>query len=241
MLVVPEGGSLWQHNMTMVVDGHTGVEHSIPMAAIYADVVQLWSQSQVAYTPTLVVGYGGIWGENWWYAKTPVWAHERLQRFVPRQILDARARRPFVAPEDEYGYLHNARIAKRLLDAGVGVQLGAHGQREGLGAHWEMWMFAQGGMTPLEAIRASTLAGARYLGMERDIGSIETGKIADFLVLDRDPLQDIRNSESIRWTVANGRLFDAMTLNEAGNHPRERAPFFFEDGTPAEQGTVDVD
>ena len=91
MMVVPEGGSLFQHNMTMVVDGHTGVEHSIPVARIYDDVVQLWGGTKVGYTPTLVVGYGGIWGENYWYAKTKVWENERLLRFVPREVIDERA------------------------------------------------------------------------------------------------------------------------------------------------------
>ncbi len=241
MMVVPEGGSLWEHNMTMVVDGHTGVEHSIPVAPLYADVVQLWSQSKVGYTPTLIVGYGSIWGENYWYAHTHVWEDERLGNFVPRQIIDERSRRSFSAPEDEYGYLKNAQGAKKLLDSGVSVQLGAHGQREGLGAHWEMWMFQQGGMTPLEAIRSSTLAGARYLGMSGDIGSLEQGKIADFLVLDKNPLEDIRNSESIRWTVANGRAFDAMSMDEVGNHPRARMKFFWEQDAGTEEAPQGVD
>lgn len=241
MMVVPEGGSLWQHNMTMVVDGHTGVEHSIPVAPVYDDVLQLWGRSGVAYTPTLIVGYGSIWGENWWYARTRVWENVRLSRFVPRQIIDSRARRPFTAPDEEYGYVKNAESAKKLLDAGVGVQLGAHGQREGLGAHWEMWMFVQGGMTPMEAIRSSTLAGARYLGMDKDIGSLEPGKIADFLVLDANPLENIQNSETIRWTVANGRVFDAMTMDEAGHHPRVRKPFFWEGEAGVGSPGADVD
>ena len=104
----------------------------------------------------------------------------------------------------------------------------AHGQREGLGAHWELWMFVQGGMTPLQAIRAATLSGAHYVGMDKDIGSLEPGKIADLLVLDANPLDNIRNSESILYTIANGRIFDAMAMNEIGNHPRNRQPFHFE-------------
>jgi adenine deaminase len=83
-------------------------------------------------------------------------------------------------------------------------------------------------MTPLQAIRAATLSGAHYIGMDKEIGSLEAGKLADLLVLDANPLENIRNSESIRYTIANGRLFDAMTMNESGNHPRVRQPFYFE-------------
>jgi imidazolonepropionase-like amidohydrolase len=228
MMVVPEGGSLFEHNMTMLVDGHTGVEHSIPVANAYEDVMQLWSKTRTGYTPTLIVGYGGLWGEQYWYAKTNVWEDQRLLTFVPRRIVDARARRRTFAPDDEWNHISNARIAKRLLDRGVSVQLGAHGQREGLGAHWELWMFTQGGMTPMEAIRCATLNGARYLALDKDIGSLEPGKLADLIVLDANPLENIRNSASVRYTVVNGRIFDAATINEIGNHPRERQKFFFE-------------
>ena len=73
MEVVPEGGSLFEHNMTMIADGHTTIEHSLPVANIYDDVLQYWRGSGTAYTPTLVVAYGGPFGENWWYQKTKVW------------------------------------------------------------------------------------------------------------------------------------------------------------------------
>jgi Tol biopolymer transport system component/imidazolonepropionase-like amidohydrolase len=228
MMVVPEGGSLFEHNMTMVVDGHTGVEHSIPVQKIYKDVDQLWSATHVGYTPTLIVGYGGLWGEQYWYAKTNVWEDARLNAFVPRRIIDSRARRRTLAPDDEWNHFDLARLATRLNNDGVSVQLGAHGQREGLGAHWELWMFVQGGMAPLQALRAATLSGARYLGLDHDIGSLEPGKLADLIVLDANPLENIRNSESVRYTIVNGRVFDAATMNETGNHPRTRQPFFFE-------------
>jgi len=226
VMVVPEGGSLFEHNMTMVVDGHTGVEHSIPVAKIYDDVRQLWPATKVGYTPTLIVAYGGSFGENYWYEHTDVWADERLSNFVPRRMLDARARRRIKMPDEEYNHVDIARVAKELNDLGVSVQLGAHGQREGLGAHWELWMFAQGGMSPLQALRAGTLSGAEYLGMDKDIGSLEPGKLADLLVLDANPLENIRNTTSIRYTIANGRVFEAMTMNELGK-PAPK-PFWFQ-------------
>ncbi|HUG44365.1 MAG TPA: amidohydrolase family protein [Acidobacteriota bacterium] len=228
MMVFPEGGSLFQHNMTMVVDGHTGIEHAIPVARMYDDALDLWASSKTGYTPTLVVAYGGLWGENYWYQKSDVWEHERLMTFVPREVVDPRARRRVKVPEDEFNHISTARGASQLVDRGVTVQIGAHGQREGLAPHWELWMFVQGGMTPLEALRSATLHGAVYLGMDADLGSLEPGKLADLAVLDGNPLEDIQNSEKVSYTMINGRLFEAATMNEIGNHPRARSPFHFE-------------
>ncbi|RMH18101.1 MAG: amidohydrolase [Acidobacteria bacterium] len=229
MLVMPEGGSLFMHNMTMVVDGHTGIEHAVPLARLYDDVLQLWSQSRTAYTPTLVVGYGGIWGENYWYATTDVWKNERLLTFVPREFVEPRARRPFKAPLEEYNHFRIAEGCKALADRGVKINVGAHGQREGLGAHWEIWMLVQGGMTPHQALRAATLNGAEYIGMGRHLGSLEAGKLADLAVLETNPLDDVRNSESVSHVMVNGRLYDARTMDEIGNHPKKRGRFFWEE------------
>jgi imidazolonepropionase-like amidohydrolase/Tol biopolymer transport system component len=228
LLVVPEGGSLFQLNMNMVVDGHTGVEHALPIANVYDDVKQLWSQTGVGYTPTLVVAYGGLDGEHYFYATTDVWRHPLLTRYVPRSVLDARAIRRETAPEEDFNVASVARTATELQRAGVAVNIGAHGQREGLAAHWEMWMLAKGGMTPLEAIRSATINGAKYLGMDSEIGSLEPGKLADLVVIDGDVLSDIRNSDRVSQVMVNGRLYDAITMDEVGATPRKRRPFFFE-------------
>jgi imidazolonepropionase-like amidohydrolase/Tol biopolymer transport system component len=229
MMVVPEGGSLLYMNQTHVLDGHTGVEHSLPVPRIYKDTIQLFAQSKVGYTPTLIVGYGGLFGEEYWYQHTNVWEHEQLLRFTPREVVDARSRRRTMAPDQDFNHILIARGAKQMADAGTLVMLGAHGQLQGLGAHWELWMLQQGGMTPMEALRAATIDGARYLGLDGDLGSVEKGKLADLVVMDRNPLENIRDSDSVSMVMLNGRLYDAKTLNEIGNRPKERLPFWFED------------
>ncbi len=229
LMVVPEGGSLLQHNLNMIVDGHTGIEHSIPVGAIYDDVLQLWSQSETAYTPTLIVGYGGIWGEKYWYDTTDVWKHPLLSKYVPSFILEPTSIRRTKAPIEDYNHIRNAEVATKLQNAGVKVMLGAHGQREGLGAHWEMWMFAQGGMSPLNVIRAATIDGAKYLGMDKDLGSLEVGKLADLIIMNKNPLENIRNSDKIDQVMLNGRLYDANSMNQVYPVKVDREKFYFED------------
>lgn len=228
MMVVPEGGSLMQHNLSMVVDGHTTVEHSLPAAAIYDDIKQLWQASKTAYTPTLIVAYGGIWGENYWYDKTEVWKHPKLQHLVPRDQLAARSMRRPKAPDNHYNHFSIAKVAKELSDLGVVTNIGAHGQRDGLGVHWEIWMFAQGGMSPLEALKTATINPAKTFGMDHQLGSLEAGKLADLIVIDGNPLADIRVSDKVSHTMVNGRLFDANTLDEIGLRQQKRQPFYFE-------------
>ncbi len=228
MMVIPEGGSLLQHNLTMIVDGHTTLEHSISTAKIYDDIKQLWSQSDMAYTPTMGVAFGGISGENYWYDTTNVWEHPRLSKYVPSEFLDPRSMRRPKAPHHHYNHLNVAKVAKEMQDLGVEVNAGGHGQREGLAMHWEMWMMAQGGMTPLQAIRTATISPARSLGLDKDLGSLTVGKLADIIVIDGDVTKDIRLSDKVTHTMINGRLYNADTMNEIGNYDNKREKFYFE-------------
>lgn len=228
--VVPEGGSTFFHNLTMIIDGHTGIEHNIPVAPVYKDVLELWSASDVGYTPTLIVNYGGLNSEFYWYQKTNVWEDEKLLQFTPRGIIDSRSRHRMMIPDEEYENSHilTSKAAKTLADKGVKVNMGAHGQLQGLGAHWELWSIQQGGMSNLEALKTATVNAANYIGAGKDIGSLKAGKFADLLVLDKNPLEDIHNSNTIIYTMINGRLYDAGTMNEIGNEPKERLPFYWE-------------
>ncbi|GAB2995467.1 amidohydrolase family protein [Psychrosphaera aestuarii] len=226
--VVPEGGGKLYQNMTMVIDGHTTLEHSLNIPRGYKDLTQMWSQTETAYNPTFVVAYGGLSGERYWYDKTNVWENERLMRFAPRYIIEPVSIRREKAPEDHYNHIEIAKYAKTLRDNGVRVLIGAHGQREGLAAHWEMWMMAQGGFTPWEALRGATYDGAVALGMDKDLGSIEAGKLADIVIIEEDVLSDIRKSEYVSHTMINGRLFDAKTMNEVATGNYKAKPLFFD-------------
>lgn len=231
MEVVPEGGSLFEMNMTMIADGHTTIEHSLPVQHIYSDVTQYWKGSGTAYTPTLVVAYGGPFGENYWYQKTNVWEEPILSKWVPQPLLDARARRPVKNPDDENNVLDVSRGAKQISDLGVPVSIGAHGQREGLGAHWDIWMFALGGMSNMEALRTGTINPARALGLDKELGSLEPGKLADLIVLNDNPLENIRNSDHIDMTMTGGRLLDGNLQVVAGGTPGNVTgfkPFWFQ-------------
>lgn len=229
MIVVPEGGSHFFHNMSMILDGHTGIEHNIPVAPLYDDVQNLWKESKTHNTPTLIVSYGSVTGEYYWYQNTDVWEKDRLLRFTPRNVIDQRARHRTMIPDEEYenGHILVSKSLKSLTDKGVKVNMGSHGQIQGIGAHWEMWMLAQGGMTPMEVIRASTMNGAEYIGLGKQIGSIEEGKLADIIVLDENPLDDIQNTETVRYTMVDGRLFEAETMKEIGHGAKEWDEFWW--------------
>ena len=230
MEVVPEGGSFFYHNLSMILDGHTTIEHNIPVAPLYEDVINLWKNSKTAYTPTLIVCYGAPNAEYYWYQHTNVWENEKLLRFTPRSVIDTRSRFRTMLPEEEYenGHILVSKSLKKLSDPGVKINMGAHGQIQGIGAHWEIWSMKQGGMTNLEALRTATLNPAQSLGLDNWIGSLQAGKLADIIVMDKNPLESIYNTESIIYTMVNGRLYDASQMNEIGNYNKPRGKFYWE-------------
>lgn len=227
MLVVAEGGSLFGMDMTILADGNSTLEHNVPVDVFYDDVLQFFGQSNSNYTPTLVVTYGGLAGDPYWRQATNVWEHPLMVHTPPKLLLAETGRRT-TAPDWAFVDDNNAREARKLARRGVKVSIGAHGQQAGIGAHWELWSFVRGGMSPIEALKAGTIASAQSLGMDKDIGSIEVGKLADLIILSADPSQDIAHSDEIEQVMLGGRLYDAKTMNEVGTGAAKRRPYFWE-------------
>jgi imidazolonepropionase-like amidohydrolase/Tol biopolymer transport system component len=227
MLVVAEGGSLFGMDMNIAADGNSTLEHNIPADVLYEDVLQFFSQSGTNYTPTLVVTYGGLAGDPYWRQATNVWENPLMVHTPPKALLAQTARRT-KAPEWAFVDDNNAREARKLAQRGVKVSIGAHGQQAGIGAHWELWSFVRGGMSPVAALKAGTITSAQSLGMAKDIGSIEAGKLADLVILSDDPSADIANSDNIEQVMIGGRLHDARTMNEVGTGEAKRRPYWWE-------------
>jgi Tol biopolymer transport system component/imidazolonepropionase-like amidohydrolase len=210
-----EGGLDTKLDLSHVIDGFSGNEHSMPVTPLYNDVVQFMAKSGIFYTPTLIVAYGGPWAENYWYEKTEVHDNPKIRHFMPHNILDDHTRRrPIWVRDDEQAFPRLAKQDAKIMKAGGKVCIGSHGQFQGLGYHWEMWSLAAGGMGSMEVLKSATIHGAEALGLDKDLGSLEPGKMADLVVLNKNPLDDIRNTESIRYVMKDGELFEGDTLNE---------------------------
>jgi imidazolonepropionase-like amidohydrolase len=193
---------------------------------LYEDVLSFFSQTRVGYNTTLVVSYGGLGGQPYWWQASRVWEHPLLTLHVPPGEL-ANTVRVTQAPAEQFVDQYAAREADRLADRGVPVAVGGHGQQQGLALHWEMWSMVRGGMTPVEALETATSTAARLYGF-RGIGSIATGNLADLVILEANPLENIRNTERVDRIMLNGRLYDAQTLNEEVTGTRRRQPYYWE-------------
>ena len=201
--VVSESNANPQMNLTQIMDGVTGIEHSMGLAPLHDDFVKFWGATRAGNTPTLLVAYNSAMGEGWYHQGSKLWQDPKLTRFIsPKQLM--RVRNPtHLWPEDMFSWKIGEAVRKLYLN-GTTVQLGAHGQMFGVDAHWELDLLTRSGFTAAEALEIATIRGAAYHGLDRDLGSLEVGKLADLLVLDGNPLDDVANAQKIRWVMKNG-------------------------------------
>jgi Tol biopolymer transport system component len=238
LMPTTEGSLDIEMNITEAIDGYSGHEHTWPTFPLQEDLIKFFAQSGIAYTPTILVAYGGPWAEDYWFEQGDVHGDKKLHRFMPHAEIDEATLRRKGGPNSGGWFAPSEHIMKYVSDqvadhvrAGGRAGLGSHGQFQGLGYHWELWNMASGKLTPAEALRIATIGGADDIGRAKDVGSIEAGKLADILVLDQNPLVNIKNSNTLKYVMKNGRLYDANTLDEVW--PRQKkATFYWQGGEP---------
>ena len=231
-----EGSLDLKLNLTQIADGYTGQEHSFPIMPLHKDVVEFVARTKTFYTPTILVAYGAPWTENHWFETENTVGDAKLNKWIPNELLDTMIRRrpQWFAPE-EYGHTKLGKQVADIVHAGGRAGLGSHGQLQGLGAHWETWNLGSGGLTPHETLKVITIFGAEALGLQQDVGSVEAGKLADLLVLDANPLVNIRNTNTVRYVMKNGELYDADTLNTIWPTAKTLPKPFWWDTAPPKQ------
>jgi imidazolonepropionase-like amidohydrolase len=212
----------------MILDGYTGVEHSLPVVPIYKDVIELEAQAKTTYTPTLIVSYGAEFGQFYWRQRMNIHNDPKVMRFTPHEQVDSVSRRRPLLFDEEYTFPLIAKGAADIFREGGHVALGSHGEQQGIGAHWEIWMLQSGGMTPWQTLYSATMHGAESIGLEKQLGSLEPGKLADLLVLNSNPLDDIHNTRDLLYIVKNGVVYSADTLDEVWPAQKPFPPFFWQ-------------
>ncbi len=228
LMPTTEGGLDFKLNMTQLFDGYPGHEHAIPIHPLYKDVTKTIAESKMNVTPTLLVSYGGPWAENYYYTNESPVHDKKLNFFTPYEEISSKSRRRtggstlggWFAPEEHVFKKHAQGINSIVTQGGL-AGIGSHGQLQGLGYHWELWSVQSGGMSNLNALKVATILAATGLGLDKDLGSIEIGKLADLNIMDENPLENIRNSNTLKYVIKNGRLYDANNLDEIYPMPRK--------------------
>ena len=223
-VTVTAEGNPFHHNVGAIVDGQTGWEHFLGPLPIYHDASTFYGQAGSTYAPTLSIAGYNLGALFYYRSQHDLLKDPKYTRFLPRKYITDRLAVNAVPGPDEYAIPMLAEGVKDVVRAGGRTAMGAHGEQAGIGSHWDLWAFV-GAFTPLEAIRIATADGAYFHGLEGELGSIGTGMLADLVVLNSDPLVDIRNTLDIRYVMKAGRLYDGATLDQVWPQQHRYAPF----------------
>ena len=220
--VTGEGGPLY-FDVGVILDGQTGWEHLIANLPVYKDAATFFGKAGAVYSPTSIVA-GHVHGSMQWFRQLQdLRADVKYRRFIPTATLERNLAGLQHLPKSAFSFPIIAEGLADIVRAGGHGALGEHGEQPGIGTHWELWAYAEA-LTPLEALKVGTIDGAYFIGLERETGSLAKGKLADLIVLNADPLRDIRNSADIAYVMKAGRLYDDETLNELWPNPRPYGP-----------------
>jgi Tol biopolymer transport system component len=219
LMVTSEGGDL-NLNLGMIMDGQTACEHPLSESPVHRDVARFFGQAGAFYVPTFVVAGPGPTNIEYFFGREDLWKDEKQQRFMPWRMLAGHLRRRVLRPDTDYSFPLIAQGLADIIEEGGFGAIGSHGEHHGPSPHWEVWMAASA-LGAHDALRVASLHGAKMLGVEEDLGSLEVGKLADLIVLHANPLEDIENTMRIRYVMKGGVLHDGDTLDEIW--PRTRA------------------
>jgi Tol biopolymer transport system component len=207
-----EGGHFME-DLGFIMDGQTGFEHSFSEVPMYSDGAKFFGKAGATYSPTLVVAGPSAWSIEYWFQQSDIWKDAKQRRWFPWRALVPPARVRWTRPETDYSYpLVAQAMADIIAEGGYGA-IGSHGEHHGLASHWEVWMGASA-LGAHGALEVASVHGARFLGADKDLGSIEVGKLADMMILNSNPLENIRNTVDAKYVMKGGKLYDAMSLDE---------------------------
>jgi len=222
MMVTGEGADLDQ-DLSYIMDGQTGWEHLLSYTPIYSDVARFIGAAHAFYSSTMVGAGPGIWSEEFFYQERDLWKDAKLRRWEPWQYLVPHTRRRTMRPVTDYNFPMVSQGVADIVAAGGYGPMGQHSRQNALSAHWEVRMLAEG-LGAHGALETASMHGAMFLGAQRDIGSLEVGKLADLIVTNSNPLVDIRNTADMRYVMKGGVLYDSDTLDELWPRQRKFGP-----------------